>query len=58
MHPQQTGELANQRIAERRETAARHRAAVARTSRPSIKNRTGWALLHLGLRLALRPAQF
>jgi hypothetical protein len=58
MYPQQIGELANQRVAELRKTAAgRRTAAVARSPRASIKNRAGWVLIHLGLRLALQPAE-
>jgi hypothetical protein len=56
MYPQQIGELANQRVAELRSTATGQRAG-ARLPRASIKNRTGWMLVQLGLRLALQPAE-
>lgn len=58
MHPQQLGELANQRVAELRQTAAGRRTpAVTGSPRASLKNRTGWMLVQLGLRLALQPAE-
>jgi hypothetical protein len=57
MYPQQIGELANQRVAELRKTAAgRRTATVAGSPRASLKNRTGWVLVHLGLRLVLAQA--
>jgi hypothetical protein len=52
MYPQQIGELADQRVAELRQTAAGRRTAAG-PPRTSLRNRTGWVLIHLGLRLAL-----
>ena len=47
-------QLASQRAAELRAEARRHR-AVAKASKPalSIRQRAGWALVQLGLRLAV-----
>jgi hypothetical protein len=47
-------QLASQRAGELRAEARRHR-AVAKASKPatSIRQRAGWALVQLGLRLAV-----
>jgi hypothetical protein len=58
MHPQQLGVLASQRVAEHRAAVAELRiAAAARGRRRPIRSRAGWALIQLGLRLVLQPAE-
>jgi hypothetical protein len=56
MHPDLIGQIAHQRTDEMRQVAAADArgAAVHRAPRPSIRNRAGWTLVHLGLRLAAR----
>jgi hypothetical protein len=56
MHPEFIAQLARQRARETRHFAAveARGAAVARAPRPSIRDRAGWTLVHLGLRLAPR----
>jgi hypothetical protein len=59
MHPHQLGSLATQHIAELHEGAtARHRADRAAAVRPRVpvRRRAGWALVHVGLRLAASSA--
>jgi hypothetical protein len=57
MHPLQAGLLARQHIAERHEeAAARRRAAAASHLRVPILRRAGWALVQLGLHLAVGSA--
>jgi hypothetical protein len=54
MNPDLLSRLAQQHIAERRDSAAKATVALApATSRPTIRNRTGWTLIQLGLRLAI-----
>jgi hypothetical protein len=54
MHPELLGQIAQQRTDDRRQsaTADARGAAAARLPHPSIRNRAGWTLVHLGLRLA------
>ncbi|HMH89634.1 MAG TPA: hypothetical protein VK586_00985 [Streptosporangiaceae bacterium] len=56
MHPDLLGQIARQRTDEVRQFAAAEAraAAVARPTRSSIRNRAGWTLVHIGLRLASR----
>ena len=56
MHPVFIGQIARERTREARQSAAEdaRAAAAARPSRPSIRNRAGWTLVHIGLRLAAR----
>jgi hypothetical protein len=56
MHPDLIGQIAHQRTDELRQSAAEDArgAAVRRPPRPSIRNRAGWTLVHIGLRLASR----
>lgn len=53
MHPQLLDQLAQQHITEMRRSAARRRAAAAPAARrATIRNRAGWTLVQIGLRLA------
>jgi hypothetical protein len=56
MHPDLIGQIAHQRTDELRQAAAADArgAAVPRPPRPSIRNRAGWTLVHIGLRIASR----
>jgi hypothetical protein len=56
MHPDFVSQIAQQRTNEIRQSAAldARGTAVVRPPRPSIRNRAGWTLVHLGLRLASR----
>jgi hypothetical protein len=56
MHPDLIGQIATQHTDELRTTAARaaRGAGAVRPPRPSIRNRAGWTLVHIGLRLATR----
>ena len=56
MHPDIIGQIAHQRGGELRRSAASDArgAAVARPLHPSIRNRAGWTLVHIGLHLATR----
>jgi hypothetical protein len=56
MHPDFIGQIARQRTDEVRQLAATDArgAGVVRPPRPSIRNRAGWTLVHIGLRLAAR----
>jgi hypothetical protein len=56
MHPDLIGQIARQRTDEVRQsaTAEARAAAAAHPPRPSIRNRAGWTLVHIGLRLASR----
>ena len=56
MHPELIGQIAHQRTDERRQLAAAEArgASVVRPPSPSIRNRAGWTLVHIGLRLAAR----
>jgi hypothetical protein len=56
MHPDFIGQIASDRTREARQFAASdaRAAAVVRPPRPSIRNRAGWTLVHIGLRLAAR----
>lgn len=54
MHPDLLGQLAQQHLADRHATAARTPVPDASAERrPTIRNRTGWTLIQLGLRLAV-----
>jgi len=58
MNPQMLEQLASQRNADLRAAAAqRQRAAEAPVNQHSFRERTGWTLIHLGLRLAVQPGQ-
>jgi len=57
MHPHTLEGLARQRRAELRKSASKHRIAQLSEPHESIRVRTGWTLIHLGLRLAVQPAQ-
>jgi hypothetical protein len=54
MHPQLLDQLAQQHVTEMRRSAARRRAAAAAPAarRATIRNRAGWTLVQIGLRLA------
>ena len=56
MHPDFIGQIARQRTDEVRQLAAMDArgAGAVRPPRPSIRNRAGWTLVHIGLRLAAR----
>jgi hypothetical protein len=56
MHPDFIDQIARDRTHEARQLAAEgaRAAAVVRPPRPSIRNRAGWTLVHIGLRLAAR----
>jgi hypothetical protein len=58
MHPFQVGAVAQHRIAGLREDAAEHRRAATAppARRVLIRHRAGWILIHVGLRLAISPA--
>jgi hypothetical protein len=47
--------LARQRTTELRGLATGHRPDPGRLDRPSLRVRTGWTLVDLGLRLAAQP---
>ena len=52
MNPYELERLAKQHTEDLRKTAARHHAAAARRDRTrSIRHRTGWALVQVGLSL-------
>lgn len=52
MNPYELERLAKQHTSDIREAAARHHAAAARRDRArSIRHRTGWALIQIGLSL-------
>jgi len=57
MHPHTLEGLARQRRAELRQSASNHRIAQLGEPHESIRVRTGWTLIDLGLRLAVQPAQ-
>ena len=52
MHPEFTRALTAARIDDLRATAARRPARPAAAPRPALRQRTGWWLVDLGLRLA------
>jgi hypothetical protein len=56
MNPEMLVKLAHQRTDDLRQAAADSRVSASVESRNSIRQRTGWALVQVGLRLAL-PAQ-
>jgi hypothetical protein len=57
MHPQLIEKLASQRHNEiHREAAERHLATTAGGPRETIKQRAGWTLIHVGLKLTGPPA--
>lgn len=57
MNPQILDQLASQRVTEVRREAGSHRApATARQSHESIRERAGWTLIHVGLKLTGPPA--
>lgn len=56
MNPHTLPALAQLRVAELHDLAAGSRRTVRdRVARPSLRVRTGWTLVDLGLRLAARP---
>jgi hypothetical protein len=59
MHPVFIQAMASQRIAEMRTAAASRRRppAPATETAPSVRQRVGWALIDVGLRLAVRHAR-
>jgi hypothetical protein len=57
MHPQLIGQAAHEHVADLHRTAAQRRlASAAATRRTTIRNKAGWTLVHLGLRLAASSA--
>jgi hypothetical protein len=55
MHPDLLGQIATQHVDDLRKSATSAAAAeVTSSPRPSIRNRAGWTLVHIGLRLAAR----
>jgi hypothetical protein len=57
MNPYELERLAKQHTSDIRKAAARHHAAAAHRDRArSIRNRTGWALVRIGLSLVSTPA--
>jgi hypothetical protein len=57
MNPYELDRLAKQHTSDIRKAAARHHAAAARRDRGrSIRHRTGWALVQIGLSLVSTPA--
>ena len=57
MNPYELERLAKQHTSDIRKAAARHHVAAARRDRArSIRHRTGWALIQIGLSLVSRPA--
>jgi hypothetical protein len=59
VHPVLTQTLASQHIREMRAAAPSHRRITSRHGTPAsaITQRVGWALVHVGLRLATRHAR-
>ena len=59
MHPAFVEALASQRTAELRATVVSRHQVAARSSGPasSIRQRVGWVLIQVGLRLAVRQAR-
>ena len=51
MNPYELERLAKQHTEDLRKTAARHHAAARRDRTRSIRHRTGWALVQVGLSL-------
>jgi hypothetical protein len=52
MNPYEIERMAKQHTSDIRKAAARHHVAAARRDRArSIRHRTGWALVHIGLSL-------
>jgi hypothetical protein len=57
MNPYEIERLAKQHTSDIRKAAAKHHAAAARRDRArSIRHRTGWALVQIGLSLISTPA--
>jgi hypothetical protein len=57
MHPHLLGQVAHQRAADLHRTAAQRRlASAAAARRTTIRNKAGWTLVHIGLRLAVSSA--
>lgn len=57
MNPYELERLAKQHTGDLRKAAARHQAAAARRDRSrSIRHRTGWALVQIGLSLVSSSA--
>jgi hypothetical protein len=57
MNPYELERLAKQHTGDLRKAAARHQAAAARRDRgQSIRHRTGWALVQIGLSLVSSSA--
>jgi hypothetical protein len=52
MHPHLLSQAANEHIADLRRTAAARPAQQLPAGRSTIRNRAGWTLVHIGLRLA------
>jgi hypothetical protein len=57
MNPEMLVKLANQRIGELKDTAVAAHATASSRRHHSIRQRTGWALVQVGLRLALPARQ-
>jgi hypothetical protein len=55
MNQQLIAALADQRTAQLRESAALGRPARVRIQRESLRVRTGWTLVGIGLRMVARP---
>jgi len=53
INPGLAGPLVNERLAELRRSAACSAPRAVRARRASLRNRAGWALVSLGLRLVL-----
>ncbi len=49
--------LARQHVAELRSRAPARRPGRERVTRPSLRERTGWTMVDLGLRLVAQPSQ-
>ena len=52
MHPYLLGQAANEHVADLRRAAAARPARHVPADRGTIRNRAGWTLVHIGLRLA------
>jgi hypothetical protein len=58
MNSPMISQLATQHVSETRAEAGAHRAAAAaREARESLRERAGWTLIHVGLKLTGPPAQ-
>lgn len=55
MHQQALEEIARQKLAEMRAASDENRRALASIPRQSLRTRTGWTLIDLGLKMIAEP---